>query len=76
MFGAYMSKDFNGTRLKLDIKPGVNINNQPQKSLFFNFNFHKDLSKENSFEELKYLIENNNLFENEARKIIENINNE
>ena len=70
-FGAYLSKDFSGSRLKLDIKPVIFAeNNQtPISAIQFAFNFHTDFVGENlhqnvlnylnKFEE--YSIESNRL---------------
>jgi hypothetical protein len=48
-FGAYLSKDFAGFRLKLDIKPIVIPGgDQTESGLQFAFNFHVDITSENS----------------------------
>jgi hypothetical protein len=49
-FGGYMSKDYRGLRLKLDIKPILAqkpTESVPQHKLNFSFNFHKDIDAEN-----------------------------
>lgn len=48
-FGAYLSRDFSGSRLKLDIKPVIFAeNNQaPISAIQFAFNFHADFNGEN-----------------------------
>ncbi len=57
-FGAYMSKDFQGSRLKLDIKPIHSPEDKKLGTLHFNFNFHRDLIDSSSLEELSnYLIQ-------------------
>lgn len=44
-FGTYMSKDFNGTRLKLDIKPVIiNENGRINEFILAAFNFHRDIN--------------------------------
>lgn len=46
-FGAYMSKDAFGGRLKLDIKPViVPKEDQPDEKIQFAFNFHRDVMSE------------------------------
>ncbi len=48
-FGAYLSKDFAGFRLKLDIKPiNTPLPGPPEHRLQFAFNFHCDLGEEPS----------------------------
>jgi len=45
-FGSYLSKDFMGCRLKLDIKPiQVTIKGTEKESIVFNFNYHLDLAE-------------------------------
>lgn len=71
-FGAYLSKDFSGSRLKLNILPvkaqkytGVEV-----ERLQYAFNFHSDLIKENSFEELKSKINSIQTFAQYAFKLV------
>lgn len=49
-FGAYLSKDFDKLRLKLDIKPIVvkEADKAEEDRLIFTFNFNKDLTPENA----------------------------
>jgi hypothetical protein len=55
-FGGYMSKDFRGVRMKLDIKPTIWRKLDPKTEtpqgveprLQFSFNFHKDLTPDDS----------------------------
>lgn len=69
-FGRYFSKDYMGFRLRLDIKP-VKVEPDKKEMLEFAFNFHHDLSEEDSSksdEVLIGLISNwNNLFEYSAK---------
>lgn len=49
-FGGYLSKDFQGMRLKLDIKPisvkyGGDEPKPPEHRIQFSFNFHRDLGR-------------------------------
>ncbi|MHB1424084.1 MAG: hypothetical protein ACYC3I_12980 [Gemmataceae bacterium] len=46
-FGAYLSKDSLGFRLKLDVKPTLVLDeNRPQGRVLFAFNFHADLRED------------------------------
>jgi hypothetical protein len=57
-FGAYMSKNTLGSRLKLDIKP-VNVSRsdgESVESLQFAFNFHRDLKEESKVDSIKDLL--------------------
>ena len=49
-YGAYMSKDVFGVRMKLDAKPLIlNVGEEDERELLqFSFNFHKDVWKEES----------------------------
>jgi len=49
-FGGYMSKDFHGFRLKMEIKPALLQKPKvpPMHSVLFSFNFHKDLDTKDS----------------------------
>lgn len=72
-YGAYYSKDFGNSRLKLDIKPAtvVKIDSQfEQRIISFSFNFHTDL-KNSDFKNniYKSLSEINN-YTSETQKII------
>jgi hypothetical protein len=56
-FGAYMSRDVLGCRLRLDIKPvTVTRAETSQGRLQFSFNFHGDLSGENKVERILDLL--------------------
>jgi hypothetical protein len=53
-FGAYMSKDWHGMRLKLDIKPITRDEDGTQVSgVAVSFNFHRDLVMEDRVAEIK-----------------------
>lgn len=76
-FGAYLSKDFNNTRLKLDIKPvHINLNDNTNtvitEHILCNFNFHLDLNNPYSAtEDLIQTIQAWETFKKESEKIIE-----
>jgi hypothetical protein len=63
-YGAYLSKDFEGARLKLDIKPiKFNLPNQPPMDCIqFAFNYHKDLQKDREYEDLKHFLEKSKVY--------------
>lgn len=72
-FGAYLSKDYEGCRLKLDIKPNtIKKVNDPEKLyvINFGFNFHIDLPKENYTEELIKFLNKWNTFEEYSKEIM------
>lgn len=49
-YGTYMSRDFNNSRMKLEVKPNIlkQVNNSQQKNiLMFDFNFHIESTKNN-----------------------------
>lgn len=76
-YGAYLSKNFKNTRLKLDIKP-VNFNtrdsidSQPIEYILCNFNFHLDLSNQDTAaNEIIETIKSWETFKKESEKIIE-----
>jgi hypothetical protein len=75
-FGAYLSKDFNGCRLKLDIKPNtIQVFNNPLKSyvLNFGFNFHLDLPKDNCAEDLIKFLDSWKIFESYSNELMNKI---
>lgn len=56
-FGAYMSRDVLGCRLKLEVKPVTIIREGINEGrLQFSFNFHKDMSDEDRIERLLDLL--------------------
>jgi hypothetical protein len=57
-FGAYMSKDFLGTRLKLDMQPVIALlpPAHPAHKFSFAFNFHKELGADNSADSIGELL--------------------
>ena len=70
-FGAYMSKNILGCRLKLDVKPvTVTINNQRNEQMQFAFNFHLDLLEDDKVSEILALLEKWGDAANLASKII------
>jgi hypothetical protein len=71
-FGSYISKDFEKSRLKLDIKPILLSNDFYDGTLNFNFNFHFDLNDENR-KDLDEILDSWNLYFEEAKKIINSI---
>lgn len=78
-FGFYVSKDFEKSRLKLDIKPVV-ATDIGRKSTFdaiqFVFNFHFDVAAdgEKPANQLKQYISSSNLLFEEAEKVMSSIN--
>ena len=73
-YGAYMSKDFLNARLKLDIKPIIDQNNDDKKEFIMPaFNFHRDLSSDKKEEELFEMIEKCGLFLEESKKIVDKL---
>lgn len=72
-YGAYLSKNFGNSRLKLDIKPStvIKINSDiEQRIISFAFNFHTDLKGENFKVEIKKSLSEVGEYINETRKII------
>jgi len=75
-FGIYLSKDYHSSRLKLDIKP---VNSQEigsievKEVINYNFNFHKDLDKENAFDDLIQYLEKWNDFRVYSLELMNNI---
>ena len=56
-FGAYMSKDVIGCRLKLDVKPvTINLPEAPIERLQFAFNFHLQLAEDNKVDDILCLL--------------------
>lgn len=76
-FGTYMSKDFLGSRLKLDVKPiQVVDENSPldgSEFLFFRFNYHKELEREDKHQQLIEILSKWNTYSEETHKIISSI---
>lgn len=74
-FGSYMSKDFEGSRLKLDIKPIYLDNNlnERKEAIHFNFNFHFDIPEGDRSNILKQFIKKWKLFYEESKKIIDSL---
>lgn len=74
-FGSYLSMDFNGARLKLDIKPIYLGNNQGVKkgAIHFNFNFHFDIPEGNRKEILKEFINKREIYYEESKKLMNNM---
>ncbi|MBC7475272.1 MAG: hypothetical protein H7263_13355 [Candidatus Sericytochromatia bacterium] len=72
-YGYYLSKDFKGTRLKLDMKPatiqradsGVN-----ERIIQFQFNFHSDFTEQSNTKQLLEVIKNYQIYFNETQQII------
>ena len=59
LFGGYLSKDFGGARLKLDIKPAhAKVANDPVVNVIhLQFNFHRDLTADDAMAGIKESIE-------------------
>ncbi|MSR56128.1 MAG: hypothetical protein EXS05_00405 [Planctomycetaceae bacterium] len=79
-FGAYLSRDILGCRLKLDIKP-VTTRSMPigdtQEWVKFAFNFHLDLlTSENTVEQIEAVLGRWDAARNEAEAIIDEIGDE
>jgi len=71
-FGSYLSKNFEKSRLKLDIKPVLLSNNIEDGSLNFNFNFHFDFDDDNR-KDIDSFIRSWSLYFKEAQRIINQI---
>jgi hypothetical protein len=73
-FGAYLSKDFHGFRLKLDIKPLIlqRPGEEPETRVQFAFNFHLDL-RENAAAEIVAHLEMWNEARREAERIVDSV---
>jgi hypothetical protein len=72
-FGVYLSKNVNGSRLKLDIKPATisDANGSINKEVItYAFNFHKDLNKDNPVNDLLDLIKKWGEYKKNAEEII------
>ncbi len=67
LFGIYLSKNYQGTRLKLDIKPVI-IKEEKKNYIDFNFNFHKELS---STEEIMNIIDKWTIFSEYSINLID-----
>lgn len=77
-FGVYASKDFLGVRLKVDAKPLTMgpSNEITTMGVFFNFNFHKDLSGEDRIGQIGSLLARWEEARNEASRIVQQLNTE
>jgi len=71
-YGAYMSKDFLNSRLKLDIKPVIERQESGLSREFIvsAFNFHKDLFSADRHNELLRVVRNCDSFLQESNKIL------
>jgi hypothetical protein len=70
-YGAYMSRSFKKSRLKLDIKPCISqVKEAHPQYLLFNFNFHIDLPIDNPVVLLRESINSWNEYYNETNKIL------
>lgn len=70
-FGGYLSKDFLGTRMKVDIKPRSEKDaEKATESLFFTFNYHLGLEHGKHMESVKEFLDNWNAMRNESKSII------
>lgn len=74
-FGTYLSKDFKGSRLKLDIKPTKELSQIPIEGerLTFAFNFHIDLTNQNPYAKIVQYLKHWEKYHNESYKIINSI---
>ncbi len=75
-FGAYASKDYLGTRLRVDAKPLLveGSSEVDPRGVLFNFNFHKELVEENRLDPIRELLDLWDQARAEASRIIEDIN--
>lgn len=55
-FGAYYSQDYFGARLKLDVKPSHAIADPADQFWNLEFNFHKDVNRDNACSEIKEFL--------------------
>jgi hypothetical protein len=73
-FGAYMSKNYLDTRLKLDIKPITIKPNEPEaiskELIVYSFNYHSDLKQPHSISEIQSLLDSYDKFKAYSDKII------
>lgn len=72
-YGYYASKDFKGSRMRMDIKPSVVKNikdDSEEKILVFEFNFHLKFQQDNNTELIERLG-NYRLYLDEAEEIVE-----
>lgn len=76
-FGTYMSKDFLGSRLKLDVKPIQVVDERSHlygsEFLFFKFNYHKELDSEDKHKQLLEILLQWKNYSEETHKIISSI---
>jgi hypothetical protein len=57
-FGGYMSKGFHGLRLKLDVKPVIiGAGEKKENRIAFLYNFHKDISPEDSVDQILAVLQ-------------------
>jgi hypothetical protein len=72
-FGAYLSKQMLGMRMKLDIKPIVVEGNGPKEGrLQFGFNFHYDAPTTNAAEDLQRVLHNWDAVATSASDLVHN----
>lgn len=73
-FGTYVSKDFLQSRLKLDIKPVISDGTgEPNEFILASFNFHRDLTIDNSEQSTTELLEQLkswNLYYDESARLV------
>lgn len=70
-FGAYMSKDALGCRLKLDIKPLTPPAGQGPERFGFQFNFHLDITDDNPVQQIERMLRNWTEAKAESERLIE-----
>jgi len=73
MFGAYASKNFLASRLKMDIKPSTKLevpNEKISDVLNFSFNFHFDIKPESSLQSINNILGDYLLYFEEGEQII------
>ena len=75
-FGVYLSKNFHGTRLKLEILPSLvqSLKNPlPREVLSFTYNYHKILDPNNNKQDLLEFIDDAQSFQDNSREIMNSI---
>ena len=73
VFGAYMSKEIENGRLKLDIKPQIQkhiITNETTNAINFSFNYHFDIANNDSKEVITSSINKHDTYLKESEEII------
>jgi hypothetical protein len=78
-FGAYSSKEYQGTRFRVDAKPVTlaHSNENNTTGIHFNFNFHKELATEdNQLERIRHLLGLWEEVREESSRIMQQINTE